>query len=150
MATFRKTEAAQYPLIAEAVINFGDTVAPSAGGSDVALNQTTVNVTFDIADLPYGASVIGGDVVVETAFNGIGTGTAVLDIGDAASGARYANDVDLETAARTALTITGFEMTSAGALRATVVYASAQAAPTAGKARVRVMYVIKDRVSENT
>ena len=102
----------------------------------------TTAVAVAALDLPVGAIVVGGDIVVTTAWN---TGTsAVLDVGDATSANRYANDVDLKTAGRTALVPTGFTHTSAdNVLKVLPVYVGTAA--TAGAARLRVDYIVKGR-----
>lgn len=110
----------------------------------------SINIAFDnIADtgvaveaikLPYGAKVIGGDVIVKTAFNA-GT-TMVLDVGDKVVANRYANDIDLKAAARTALVPTGY-MSDGGELQVTPVIVGT--APTAGALTISVQYVIEGR-----
>lgn len=95
---------------------------------------------------PPGSQVIGGDIVVGTAFNT--TGSDTLSIGDADVANRYANAVNLKSAARTALTVTGFKYTASGAtvkpfLRLT--RTRADDGDTAGLVRVRVDYVTLDK-----
>ena len=71
-----------------------------------------------------------------------------LSLGIAGTLTALANAVDLKTAARTALTLTTPLLAGAGQnLRATIAYTVANA--TAGKARLRVMYTIDGRSSEN-
>ncbi len=129
---------AQYPLLAEFTFNFNDTIE-ATDGVVKALNAPLV---AEIADLPYGAVVIGGEIIVETA-DAVST-TWTLSLGDSASATRYANAVTLKTAARTALTLTGFRATEA--LRATI--AQTGTAPTAGKVTVRALYVLAGRINE--
>lgn len=112
-------------------------------------------ITFDythIADngvavpaikLPYGAQVVGGALTVDTAFNP-GTSLA-LAVGDAVTGTRYAAAVDLKTVARTALTLTSFVSDGNPVL---VTPTLVGAAATAGKARLQVSYIIKNRAEE--
>ena len=129
---------AQYPLLADFTFNFNDTIE-ATDGVVKALNAPLV---AEIADLPYGAVVIGGEAVVETADAASTTWT--LSLGDSASATRYLDALTLKTAARTALTLTGFRATEA--LRATI--AQTGTAPTAGKATVRVLYVLAGRINE--
>lgn len=82
----------------------------------------TVSVPFTYADLttavaeaaaqlPSNAKVVGGDVTITTAFN-YGT-SGVIDVGDSVDDDRYsATPINLNVAARTALTLTGYETTA--------------------------------------
>lgn len=90
-------------------------------------------------DMPVDARLVGGAVTVATVFNG--TGTDVLDVGDAGSANRYGNDINLEAAARTALTLTGAKTTAANKLRLTRVPGGSDA--TAGTIYLDVLYVIE-------
>ena len=129
---------AQYPLMAEFTFNFNDTIK-ATDGAVKALNAALV---AEIIELPQGAVVVGGEIVVETADSASTTYT--LSLGDSASATRYASAVSLKAAARTALTLTGFRATEP--IRATV--AVTGSAPTAGKATVRVLYTIAGRANE--
>ncbi|EER61544.1 conserved hypothetical protein [Acidovorax delafieldii 2AN] len=104
---------------------------------DPALYGTAENAI----ELPPGAEVVGGEIVVDTAFNST---TNTLTLGDVTTAARYANAVDLKTAARTALTLTGFLTTTTERfIQANLAYTGA--APTAGSVRIRVDYVVAGR-----
>lgn len=119
----------QYPLTASVEINFGD-VTPAGA--------------YEAFDLPSGAVVVGGEIIVDTAFN---SSTNTLSLGDASSATRYANAVNTQTPARTALTLTGFKTTgSQPNLIATS--ASTGATPTAGKVRINVSYIVTGRAQE--
>ena len=50
---------------------FGSTAANSVDPTEPALNAGT-GIVFDVIPLPVGAVIIGGEVIVETAFVGIG------------------------------------------------------------------------------
>lgn len=114
--------------------------------AEIAFNYTHVNdtgVAVTAVKLPVGAVVVGGAVVVDTAFN---TATsAVLDVGDATSGNRYLNDVNLKTAGQTNLVPTGLSSDGADIL---ITPTLVGAAATAGAARLRVDYVIQGRGHE--
>lgn len=97
-------------------------------------------VAVQAINLPYGARIVAGDVVVKTAF-GAST-TAVLDIGDKIVPNRYANDVDLKAAARTALGITGY-VSDGGEIFVTPVITGP--APTVGELVLSIQYVIEGR-----
>jgi hypothetical protein len=118
----------QYPLVAYVDVSYADLAA----GVNPAI------------ELPGDAIVIGGDIVVTQVFNST---TNLLDIGDGGSANRYANDIDLKVAARTALTITGFVYSATDMLDFT--YASTGAAAGQGSFRVTVHYIRKGRGNEN-
>lgn len=130
MALQRKSDR-QSPLEAIIDISFADPVAYGTGENAI--------------QLPQNAIVIGGDLTVLTAWNS--ATSAALSLGDANSATRYLNAVDLKTAARTALTVTGYKHTISEWLRALLVQAGAGA--TAGAARLRVSYVVQGRSLAN-
>jgi hypothetical protein len=142
MADLKTTRGAQWPLVAEFTFNFDDTMNNTAGVSK-DFGKTTVAATnsFDIINLPYGAVVIGGDLVTETVFD-----TAGLDIavGDATTADRYLAATDVKAAGRTALVPTGY-VSDGAALRISV---QCDDACTTGKATVRVLYTIRNRTNE--
>lgn len=86
--------------------------------------------------LPAGAIILGGGVLVQTAFNP-GT-SALLDVGDSATADRYKADVNLAAAAYTAFTGVGY-YNQAGR-NVTLTAAVVGALPTAGKGRIIVTY----------
>lgn len=105
-------------------------------------NITAYGTAEPAIDLPGNAVVVGGDVVVTTAWNS--ATTATLKLGDAADDDRYtAAAVDLKTVGRTALTLTGFKHTVSEALKALV--AQTGAAATAGSARITIQYFVEGR-----
>lgn len=154
---------AQYPLTAEFVFNFnewvvdsvdqvkktfGSTVANSTDPNEAGLTAGT-GVVFDCIPLPVGAVIVGGEVIVETAFVGIGAG-ATLNLGIAGSTSALVSALDLDAAAagsRTALTLTAPLLSNSGQnVRLTT--AGLTATATAGKVRVRVQYTIDGRSNE--
>lgn len=144
MARLKATRQAQYPLVAEFTFNFDDTAIDTVSGTEKTFGSVFgQSLVFEALPLPPNANVIGGEIVVETAW---ATSTAAtLSVGDSGSATRYANAVDLKTAARTALTLTGFRGAGENirlAVNATVANA------TAGKATVRVMYTVQNRGNE--
>lgn len=142
MADLKITRGAQWPLVAEFTFNFDDTMNNTAGVSK-DFGKTTVAATnsFDIINLPYGAVVIGGDVVTETVFDSAGLDIAV---GDATTADRYLAATDRAAAGRTALVPTGY-VSDGGAVRISV---QCDDACTTGKATVRVLYTIRNRTNE--
>lgn len=142
MAKLLATRGAQWPLLAEFTFNFDDTMADIAGvEKSFGANYTHAIVCTPI-NLPDGAVIIGGELVVETA--GVGPTAYTVALGDSGSATRYLPATSLLAAARTALTLTGYRVTEN--LRLTINSTVANA--TAGKATVRVMFTIPNRVNE--
>lgn len=142
MAKLTQSRAAQTVLVQEYVFSFGDTVVDTAGASK-NFYAFGGDPQFDMFRMPVGAVVLGGDVIVETAY--VGPTAATLSVGDSGSATKYANAVNLLANARTALTIpagvtSGLDVV--GKLTLTVADA------TAGKVRVRIEYTIEGRGNE--
>ena len=154
---------AQWPLMAEFVFThngwvidsvdqvkktFGSTVANSTDPLEPGLTAAT-GVVFDCIPMPVGTVIVGGEVIVEQAFVGIGAG-ATLSLGIAGSATALVNALDLDAAtagARTALTLTAPLLCNNGQnVRLTT--AGLTATATAGKVRVRVQYTVDGRSNE--
>lgn len=116
----------QYPLFAEVTINVAN------------MNESGVPVTA--IKLPYGAQVIGGAVIVDTAFD---AATATLTVGDAATPNRYGT-ANIAATGRTALTPTGYVSDGNDAI-VTPTFADPV---TVGSVRVQLQYVIGGRAHE--
>lgn len=139
-----KDASRQYPLSAELQVTFSDTTNTVA--ADVA---QTIYI-----DLPEGSRVVGGEIVVDTAW--VGPTAATIDIGDqvlAADGDydvvdadEYGNDVNLLSAARTALVLTGYKYASPARIAITLTQTVNVA--TAGSFWLRVEYVREGRGQE--
>lgn len=126
--SIKKNAGRQELIVATMLIAFGD---PTAYGT-----------AEGAIDLPGGAVVVGGDVTVITPWNS--ATTATLKLGDAADDDRYTTAaIDLKTAGRTELTVTGYKTPVAGAINALL--AQTGAAATAGQARVTVEYFVEGR-----
>lgn len=142
MSLLKPNRTMQYPLIAEFVINPAvDTMVNTSGNSD---NFSAVGShVFDIIGLPPGAIISEGEIVTETAITG---STAFnVTLGDSASSNRYFATTDCTTAARRAITPTGY--VGAGEnIRLTV--APTVGAVTAGKISVRLEYTVRGRANE--
>lgn len=126
--SIKKNAGRQELISANLLINFNDPVA--YGTAENAI------------DLPDDAILVGGDVTVLTAWNS--ATSATLKLGDTADDDRYtATAIDLKTAGRTALTITGYRHAVAESLKALL--AQAGAAATAGQARISIQYYVLGR-----
>jgi hypothetical protein len=95
--------------------------------------------------LPAGARVVGGEVVVDTA--GVGPSTSTIDIGDVDTDRYTASAIDLKTAARTALTLTGYRYAETDGIDFEIVNTTTGPL-TAGVFYVRIEYVVDGRVNE--
>ena len=163
MPKLQATRGAQYHLAEEFVLThqnwvvdsvdgakktFGSTVAASTDPAEPMLTGPVANtVIFDAMNIPRGAVVFGGEVIVEQAY--VGPTAATLSVGIAGSATALANAVDLKTAGRTPLTLSNVTqlLCNDGAnIRLTMTYTVANA--TAGKARVRVTYTLDGRIHE--
>lgn len=142
MALIKATRAAQYPLVQEYVFSFGDTVVDTNGVTKDFFTHTGDPVV-PMFNLPYGSVILGGDIIVETAY--AGTTVATLSVGDSGSATKYASAVDVMTGARTALTIPA---ATTGGLNVIGTLTMTVANATAGKVRVRLMYTIEGRGQE--
>ena len=161
MSKLLATRTAQYPLFQEFVFNwnnwsidsadgakktYGSTAALSTDPNESALTGAAgATLTFDALPMPPGAVIVGGEVIVETAY--VGPTAATLSLGIAGSLTSLANAVSVLAAGRTALTLAAPLAENAGQnLRATLAYTVANA--TAGKVRVRIQYTIDGRSNE--
>lgn len=123
-----KSDARQWPLSEIIRFTFEDVVA----GAN------------PFADLAGGEMVVGGSITVVTAWTT--TGTATISLGDAGLATRYLSAVNLKTAARTALTLTGHVYPTAAELWATFAFADAGA--DAGEAILEFTVLREGRQSE--
>ena len=161
MAKLQAARGAQYPLVEEFTFGFqnwvvdstngvketfGATVAASTDPAEPMLTGPVANtVVFDAMNIPRGAVVFGGEVIVEQAY--VGPTAATLSVGIAGTPNALANAVDLKTAGRTALTLTSpLVMNDGQNIRLTMAYTVANA--TAGKVRVRVLFTLDGRIHE--
>lgn len=144
MALLKPSRTAQYPLQAEFTFNFNDTAVDTVAGTTKTFGSTYTDlIVFDAIPLPANANVVGGEIVVETAY--AGTTVATISVGDSASATRYASAVNIMAAGRTALTLTGYRGAGEN-IRLTLNTTVANA--TAGKVTVRVLYTIQSRANE--
>jgi hypothetical protein len=161
MSKLLAARTAQYGLTQEFVFNWNNWVIDSADGAKKTLGSTVAlstdpaevlltgpvanTITFDGGNLPPGAVLTGGAVIVETAY--AGSTAATVSVGIAGSLTALANAVDMKTVARTALTLTSPLLCNTGqSVRMTIAYTVANA--TAGKVRVRLDYTVDGRANE--
>lgn len=146
MAKLNQTRGAQYVMEAQYVFNFDDT-AVNASGNEVDFGKTTaVSTAFDIIDLPVDATVVGGSIMTETAFNSATSYN--VSVGDANNAARYLAAADRKglMTAPVPLVPTGLR-TDGIPIRLTIV---PNGVCTTGKMTVRVQYTVGGRVNETS
>lgn len=124
-----KNTARQWPLAASVDIAFGD--AP------------TTATFYEAIDLPGKARVVGGALVVKTAWDST---TNTFAVGDSGAAARYLSATDLKTVGTTVFDFSTDD--GSAPLDIGVTYTETGAASTAGAAQVIVYYVIDDRSNE--
>lgn len=163
MSKLNAARTSQRLQVAEFVFNFND-YAVSAAGVPTTFGSTAVladpaglvaglvagtGIVFDALNMPRGAVVVGGEVICETAYVGVGAG-ATITVGTSAAAAALLGSTDLDALAagsRTALLLTAPLTCNAG-LNVRITTAGLTATATAGKFRVRVMFTIDDRADE--
>jgi len=125
-----KSEARQWPL--SDVIRF-------------ALADLTSGAAVDLAALLPNETVVGGSIVIETAFD---SGTSdTIKVGDEDDDDRYITGLDGQAAARTAFTLTGHKYGGSNTL--TFTWTGAGTAATAGEGYVEFTVLREGRQSEN-
>lgn len=119
----------QYPLVARQKFTYEDF---ESGVAEKAIG------------LPGNARVIGGEVTITTAFD---SGTSdTIKVGDGDDDDRYAAGVDAQAAARTALTLTGYNHEVPDTIDIT--WTGVGSAPAAGEGYLEVHYVLESRSNE--
>lgn len=141
MALVKPTRSAQWPLTAYFDINVGTDSIVDVNG--VTKNFKDTAPVFEPINLPQGAVVVGGQMIVTTVSDD--TGTATIAVGDSASANRYLAATTIKSLGATALTVTGYE--PAG-LNIRVTLANANGNATAGKVRLVVQFIITGRANE--
>lgn len=86
-----------------------EVIAARVTGTFGTGNDIAVQGTYGAVDVPEGAIVIGGYLLISDAT----TATVDVHVGDGVADNRYADNVDGAATGRTALTITGYKYTSA-------------------------------------
>lgn len=145
MATTLVKVGAQWKLTGLFDFSTGDTMKDSTGVSRT-LGKVAGAKTYVIATLPANSMVVGGEIIVVTASND--SGTSVASLGDAGSGTRYLNGVDLKNAARTALTLTS-TLLNTTATDLLLVLTPQNGDATVGRAIINFDLVISGRQNEN-
>ncbi len=109
-----------------------------SGAIEFDYTQVADGTFHGALELPNGAEVVGGTLQVLEAAQA----TVTIDVGDATTGDRYVDGADATAVAATALTVTGFVMPNVGDVGVTF-----SAAPTQGRFKLSVQYVVTGRVA---
>lgn len=143
MSLLIASRTAQSPLVAEFTFNFNDTMVPTAGGAAVDFGETnTAATTVMVIPLPPGATVTGGSVDRNEAFD---AATMNITVGDATDPDRYLGTTDVKAVGSTPLVPTGYLGAAGENVELTF---NAADACTTGNATVRVEYTVADRSCE--
>lgn len=146
MALLKATRSAQWPLVAEFVCNYGDTMVDVNGVTKSFGSTYTDAGTFEVIPMPIGAVITGGELIVET--QGVGPTVYTMSIGNSSSATAYLAATTLLSSAGTRTAITGLGLGSNDGKNIRITIASTVANATAGKFRVRVMYTIDGKANE--
>jgi hypothetical protein len=123
------TSERQWPLTAEASFDFDD---------------YTSGVAFAVVDVPAGAIVVGGYVMVTTAWDSATSST--LQVGDGGSASRYdPSDVDMKAATGKQIVPSGYVYPTKDTIDIEITDVGA---PSAGVAKVVIEYIIEGRGNE--
>ena len=146
MPLIQATRGAQPVMTAEAVFSFNDTMRDVNGVVKTFGSVFGDAGTFDIINLPNGAVVVGGELIVETA--GVGPTAYTVAVGHSGSAAAFLAATDLKTAAGTRTALTGLGLAANDGKNVRVTIASTAANASAGKFRLRVNYTTDGRITE--
>ena len=144
MAVKQATRGAQPVMSAEFNFSFDDTMKDINGVSKTFGSVYTDAGVFDVINLPLGAIVVGGELIVEN--QGVGPTAYTASVGDSSSATAYLAATSLLAAANTRAALTGINLPDSGGKNIRVTIASTVANATAGKFRLRVEYITAGRV----
>lgn len=128
---------------------FGSTVALADPGSTESGLTAGTGIVLDAINMPKGAVIVGGEVICETAYVGIGAAASIqAGIAGNTTALLAATDLDAMTAgSRTALLLTSPLLCNNGQ-NVRIATSGLTATATAGKFRVRVEFTIDGKANE--
>lgn len=146
MPLLTKTRTAQRIQAAEFVANFNDTMVDVNGVTKTFGSVFGDAGTFEVINLPMGAVITGGELIVET--QGVGPTAYTVSVGhsDSATALLGATSLLASSGTRTALTGLGLACNDGKNVR--IAIASTVANASAGKFRIRVQYTMDGRAEE--
>lgn len=142
MSLLIASRTAQSPLVAEFTFNFDDTMVNTSGATVDFGATNTAATTVMVIPLPPNATVTGGSVDRNEAFD---AATFNITVGDATTADRYLGTTDVKAVGTTALVPTGFRGVAGENIE--LVFTAADVCTT-GNATVRVEYTVADRSCE--
>lgn len=150
MAKLVKTDTSQDVMAQTFVFNYDDTMVNTAS-AETAFGAQNSAYAYDILTLPVGSVIVGGNIIVDTAYTCAGTGTATLALGTSSDVNVLSNNttVNLETAGITAITpeaAHGGIVADRTNIRATLTISDD--AVSTGKVYVNILYVVENRANE--
>ena len=146
MALKQATRGAQPVMSAEFTFGFDDTMKDVAGVTKTFGAAFADAGVFDAINLPLGAVVVGGELIVEEA--GVGPTVYTAAVGTSASAAALLAATTLLSAAGTRVALTGLGLAAVDGKNVRVTIASTVANASAGKFRLRVNYTTDGRITE--
>lgn len=146
MALKQATRGAQPVMSAEFDFSFNDTMKDVNGVTKTFGSVYTDAGVFEVINLPLGAVVIGGDLIVEE--QGVGPTAYTAAVGTSGSATAFLAATTLLSAAGTRVALTGLGLAATDGKNVRVTIASTVANATAGKFRLRLEYVIDGRITE--
>ena len=146
MSLIQTTRGSQPVMSAEFAFSFNDTMKDVAGVTKTFGAVFTDAGVFEAINLPLGAVVIGGDLIVEA--QGVGPTVYTVAVGTAGAPTAFLAATSLLTAAGTRTALTGLGLAAVDGKNVRVAIASTVANATAGKFRLRLEYVTDGRITE--
>lgn len=146
MALKQATRGAQPVMSAEFDFSFNDTMKDVNGVTKTFGSVYTDAGVFEVINLPLGAVVIGGDLIVEE--QGVGPTAYTAAVGTSGSASAFLAATTLLSAAGTRVALTGLGLAATDGKNVRITIASTVANATAGKFRLRLEYVIDGRITE--
>ena len=146
MALKQATRGAQPVMSAEFDFSFNDTMKDVAGVTKTFGAAFADAGVFDAINLPLGAVVVGGELIVEAA--GVGPTAYTVAVGHSGSAAAFLAATDLKAVAGTRVALTGLGLQANDGKNVRVTIASTVANASAGKFRLRVNYTTDGRITE--
>lgn len=146
MALKQATRGAQPVMSAEFAFSFNDTMKDTAGALKTFGSVYTDAGVFEVINLPQGAVVVGGELIIEEA--GVGPTAYTVAVGHSAWAGAFLAATDLKAVAGTRAALTGLGLAAVDGKNVRVTIASTVANATAGKFRIRVNYTTDGRITE--
>ena len=146
MALKQATRGAQPVMSAEFTFGFDDTMKDVAGVTKTFGAAFADAGVFEVINLPQGAVVVGGELIVEAA--GVGPTAYTVAVGHSGAAAAFLAATDLKAVAGTRVALTGLGLQANDGKNVRVTIASTAANASAGKFRLRVNYTTDGRITE--